>query len=76
MAGKTFNFGISLMTKRMIAKRKKAEMIPPNFAKPPQRETVPTLSNSYIVVFKDHFSCGLRLPSVKFLRQVLEEFEL
>ena len=37
---------------------------------------MPSPSKDYTVVFKDYFSCGLRLPSVKFLRQVLEEFDL
>jgi hypothetical protein len=37
---------------------------------------MPSLGKDYAVVFKDYFSCGLHLPSAKFLCQVLEEFEL
>ena len=76
MARKTWDFGPSLMTKKMIAKLEKEGMFPVERAKPPQGETAPSPSKDYVVVFKDYFSCGLRLPSVKFLRQVLEEFDL
>jgi hypothetical protein len=30
----------------------------------------------YVVVFKDFFVCGLRFPSIGFLRQVLETFQV
>ena len=76
MAGKTWDFGPLLMTKKMIAKLEKEGMFPVDRAKPPQGETVPSPGKDYAVVFKDYFSCGLCLPSVKFLRQVLEEFDL
>ena len=76
MARKTWDFGPSLMTKNMIAKLEKEGMFPAGQAKPPQGETVPSPGKDYAVVFKDYFSCGLCLPSVKFLRQVLEEFDL
>ena len=76
MAGKTWDFGPSLMTKKMITKLEKEGTFPTDRAKPPQGETVPSPGKDYAVVFKDYFSCGLRLPSVKFLHQVLEEFDL
>jgi hypothetical protein len=41
-----------------------------------QGEIVPSPGKDYAIVFKDYFSCGLRLPSIKFLCQVLEEFDL
>jgi hypothetical protein len=37
---------------------------------------VPSLGEGYAVVFKDYFSCGLRLSCVKFLCQVLEAFQV
>ena len=37
---------------------------------------MPSPGKDYVIVFKDYFSCGLHLPSIKFLRQVLEEFDL
>jgi hypothetical protein len=37
---------------------------------------VPSPGEGYAVVFKDYFSCGLRLPYIKFLRQVLEVFQV
>ena len=76
MAGKTWDFGPSLMTKKMIAKLEKEGMFPTDQAKPPQDETMPSPGKDYAIVFKDYFSCGLRLPSIKFLRQVLGEFDL
>jgi hypothetical protein len=64
------------MTKKIILQLKKDGCIPQGRAKLPQGETVPSPSKDYIIVFKDYFSCGLRLPSVKFLREVLEEFDV
>jgi hypothetical protein len=37
---------------------------------------VPSPAEGFAVVFRDYFSCGLRLPSVIFLREVLEAFQL
>jgi hypothetical protein len=39
-------------------------------------QTVPSLDEGYVVVFRYYFSCSLRLPSIMFLREVLEEFQL
>jgi hypothetical protein len=65
-----------MMTKRMVLQLEKDGCIPQAQAKLPQGETVPELGKDYAVVFKDYFSCGLCLPSVKFLHQVLEEFDV
>jgi hypothetical protein len=43
---------------------------------PPEGQTIPDPLEGYAVVFKDYFTCGLRFPSVGFLRQVLETFNL
>ena len=60
----------------MILQLKKDECIPQGWAKLPQGETVPEPSKDYAVVFKDFFACGLRLPSIKFLREVLQKFDV
>jgi len=60
----------------MILQLKKDECIPQGRAKLPQGETVPKPGKDYAVVFKDFFAYGLRLPSVKFLHEVLEEFDV
>jgi hypothetical protein len=60
----------------MIAKLEKEGLFPVGRAKPPQGEIVLSPGKDYTVVFKDYFSCGLHLPSVKFLRHVLKEFDL
>jgi hypothetical protein len=77
MSGKTWDFGPSSVTTEAIV-----EMLDDGFFKagrampPPAGETVPHPPEGYAVVFKDYFTCGLRLPSVSFLRQVLEAFQL
>jgi hypothetical protein len=76
MAEKTWYFVPSLMTKKMLANLEKEGFFPAGRAKLPQGETVPKTGRDYAVVFKDYFACGLRLPLVKFLHQVLEEFDL
>jgi len=55
MAGKTWDFGPSLMTKKMIAKLEKEGMFPIDRAKPPQGETVPLPGKDYTIVFEDYF---------------------
>ena len=37
---------------------------------------MPSPGKDYTIVFNYYFSCGLCLPFVKFLHQVLEEFDL
>ena len=64
------------MTKRMILQLEKDECIPQGRAKLPQGETVPEPGKDYAVVFKDFFAYGLRLPSIKFLREVLQKFDV
>ena len=75
MAGKTWDFEPSLMTKKMVADLEKEGCIPPGRAKLSQGETVPDTGRDYAIVFKDFFACGLRLPSVssfvRFLRNLI-----
>lgn len=67
MADRTWDFGPSLMTKKMILDLEKAGCIPTGRAKLPQGETVPKPGKDYAVVFRDFFSCSLHIPSMRFL---------
>jgi hypothetical protein len=77
MAGKTWDFGPSSVTEEAIA-----EILDDGYFKagcampPPTGETVPYPLEGYAVVFKDYFTCGLRLPCVSFLCRVLKAFQL
>jgi len=64
------------MSKKMILELEKDACIAAGRAKLPQGKTVPMPSKDYAVVFKDYFSYGLRLPSDRFLHEVLEEFDV
>jgi hypothetical protein len=66
MAGKTWDFGPSLMTRKMILQHEKDGCIPHGQAKLSQGEIVPTPGKDHAVVFKDYFACGLRLPPSSF----------
>jgi hypothetical protein len=77
MARKTWYFGESLITERMIKKMKKEGYFSTGRAEPwPAGEMEPSLGEGYAMVFRDYFYCSLRLPSIKFLHEVLEEFQL
>ena len=43
---------------------------------PPPGQTVPEPEEGYAVVFRDFFTCGLRLPYAPFLCRVLETFNV
>jgi hypothetical protein len=77
MAGKAWDFGESLVTEKMIKKMEKERYFSVGRPKlPPAGQTMPSPNEGYAVVFRDQFSCSLRLPSITFLREVLEEFQL
>jgi hypothetical protein len=77
MAGKTWDFGESTITEEMIAKMEEEGYFKVGQAKPlAVEETVPSLGQGYGVMFRDYFTCGLRLPPISFLCQVLEIFHL
>jgi hypothetical protein len=75
-AGKTWDFGPSLMTQEMIDMLEEEGYIPTGKARPPQGEMVPKLGAADVVVFKDFFACGVHLPATRFFREVLEAFEV
>jgi hypothetical protein len=77
MAGKTWDFGKSLVMEKMIKKMEKEGYFSIGRAKlPPVGQTVPSPAEGYAMVFRDYFSYGLCLPSITFLRVVLQEFQL
>jgi hypothetical protein len=68
MASKTWDFGESSITEQMIAKMEEEGYFKAGQAKPlPVGETVPSPAQGYAVVFRDYFTCGLRLPPISFL---------
>jgi hypothetical protein len=77
MAGKTWDFGESLVMEKMIRKMEKEGYFSAGWAELLSvGQIVPSPAEGYAVVFRDYFSCGLHLPSIMFLREVLEEFQL
>ena len=75
-SGWTWDFGPSLMTEDMIEELRKLGVFGEAKVKPPQGETVPRPQAANAVVFKDFFLCCLLFPAARFLRQVLEAFEV
>lgn len=59
----------------MITDLEEKGFIPLGRAELPGNETIPIERKGYGVVFRDFFTCGLRLPSHPFLRSVLVDFD-
>jgi len=77
MAAITFEFGESTMRTEDIADMVEARFFKEDRAKaPPAGQTVPAPEEGYAVVFKDFFTCGLRMPLYHFLREVMESFNV
>ena len=78
MAGpsRTWDFGPLLLIKDMIEDLWKLGVFGEAKVKPPHGETIPKPQAADVVVFKDFFLCGLRFPTTRFLRHVLEAFEV
>jgi hypothetical protein len=77
MAGKAWDFGESLVTEKMIKNMEKEGYFSIGRAElPPAGQIVPSPLEGYAVVFWDYFSYGLHLPTITFLHEVLEEFQL
>jgi hypothetical protein len=65
------------VTEKIIKKMEKEGYFSVGWTEPPLvGQTVPSPAEGYAVVFRDYFSCGLRLPSITFLQEVLEELQL
>jgi hypothetical protein len=61
----------------MIKKMEKEGYFSVGRAEPPSvGQNVPSPAEGYAMVFRDYFSCSLRLPSITFLREVIKEFQL
>ena len=77
MAIKSWDFGPSSITNEVVVEMLKESCFPSSRVKiPPPGQTVPEPEEGYAVVFRDFFSCGLRLPYIPFLRRVLETFNV
>ena len=77
MVGPTFGFGESVVTAEDITEMVEARFFKEGRAKaPPARQIVPDPKLGYVVVFRDYFTYGLRMPPYAFLRQVMEAFNL
>ena len=74
--GKSWDFGPSLMTERAIRALEKQGCFPEGKGRPSSGEFVPKPEKDEAFVFKDFFSCFLRLPVVYFLPLVLETFKV
>lgn len=72
----SWDFGPSLMTEGTIRALEEEGYFPAGKGRAPRGETVPRPKSNEAVVFKDFFSCGLRLLAVYFLRLVLEMFKV
>ena len=77
MAAITFEFGESTVRTEDIADMVLARFFKEGRAKaPPAGQTVPAPEEGYAVVFRDFFTCGLRMPPYHFLREVMESFNV
>jgi len=77
MAAITFEFGESTVRTEEIADMVEARFFKDGRAKaPPAGQTVPAPEEGYAVVFRDFFTCGLRMPPYHFLREVMESFNV
>ena len=75
MAIKSWDFGPSSITEEGIAEMLKESCFPSSRVKiPPPGQSDP--AEGYAVVFRDFFTCSLRLPYIPFLRRVLETFNV
>ena len=59
---KSWDFGPSLMMEEVIKALEDEGCFPVGKCHPPRGETVPQPEVNEAVVFKDFFSCGLRIP--------------
>jgi len=77
MAGITFEFGESTVRSEHIADMVEVGFFKDGRAKaPPAGQTVPAPEEGYAVVFRDFFTCRLRIPPYHFLREVMESFNV
>jgi len=77
MATITFEFGESTVRPEDIADMVEVGFFKEGRAKaPPAGQTVPAPEEEYAVVFRDFFTCGLRMPPYHFLREVMETFNV
>jgi hypothetical protein len=71
-----FVFGESKVTPDLIKEYEAAEIFPVGDAHAPTDEQVPTHEANEVVVFRDFFTCGLRLPYDPILPVILDKFSV
>ena len=77
MAIKSWDFDPSSITEEAVTEMLKESYFPSMRVKiPPLGQTVLEPEEGYAVVFRDFFTCGLRLPYIPFLHRVLETFNV
>ena len=77
MVIKSWDFSPSSITEEAVMEMLKESYFPSSRVKiPSPGQTVPEPEQGYAVVFRDFFTCGLRLPYVPFLCRVLETFNI
>ena len=73
---KSWDFGPSLMMEEAIKALEDEGCFLAGKGHPPRGEIVPQPEVDEVVVFKDFFACGLRIPLVYFVRLVLKIFKV
>ena len=73
---KSWDFGPSFMTKEAIKSLEEEGYFSEGKGRLPRGEMVPRSEVDEVVVFRDFFACGLRIPLIYFLRLVLETFKV
>lgn len=73
---KTFEFGPSLTTEANVNKYEGLKWFDEGRARAPKGESMLRPEVGEAVVFRDFFICGLCMPTVRLVREVLEDFSV
>jgi hypothetical protein len=75
LAGVTYNFGQSTMTKaHLVSLGSHGHYFPKGYGRPPGVESVPNPRSDEAVMFEDLFAAGLRIPPHPILLDILCKF--
>jgi hypothetical protein len=69
-------FGESKVTANLIGEYEPARFFPAGDGRAPLDEQTPTPEANEVVVFRDFFTCGLRLPCDPILPAILDKFSV
>jgi len=73
---KTFEFGPSLTTEANVNKYEGLKWFTEGWARAPKGKSMLRPEVGEAVVFHDFFICGLCMPTVRLVREVLEDFSV